>query len=249
VTLVPEATTEPSQRATTTTAWSVDAAEVSAVAGEALRAPPRSLLAPRSPVVAPRLLGMIVARRGPDGLAAGRIVEVEAYDGPEDRASHARAGRTARTAVMFGPAGHAYVYFVYGMHHCLNVVCGPDGEASAVLVRALEPIAGVAAMRARRGPAAGPDVRLAAGPARLCQALGIDRSDDGRDLLGGGPLALLARVADPSPVAGPSADGTDPIVRGPRVGVAYAGPGWADRPWRFGLRGHPSLSRPFPEGG
>jgi DNA-3-methyladenine glycosylase len=185
---------------------------------------------------------MIVARRDPQGIVAGRIVEVEAYDGPDDRASHARAGRTPRTAVMFGPAGHAYVYLVYGLHHCLNVVCGPDGEASAILVRALEPVAGIEAMRARRGPTGGATDRLAAGPARLCQALGIDRGDDGRDLLGAGPLALLAPEAarQPAPTA---------IAAGPRIGVDYAGPGWADRPWRFGLRDHPSLSRPFAGGG
>jgi DNA-3-methyladenine glycosylase len=147
---------------------------------------------------------------------------------------------------MFGPAGHAYVYLVYGMHHCLNVVCGPDGEASAVLVRALEPVAGIALMRARRGASGGPDVRLAAGPARLTQALGIDRADDGRDLLGDGPLALLAPEPGDAAPSGTAVERTGrEIVRGPRIGVAYAGPGWADRPWRFGLRGHPSLSRPF----
>ena len=240
MTLAPEATTETSQRASTTDEWSVDAAKVSAVAGEALRAPPRGLLEAHSPELAPQLLGMVIARQGADGLVAGRIVEVEAYDGPEDRASHARAGRTPRTAVMFGPAGHAYVYFVYGMHHCLNVVCGPDGVASAVLIRALEPIAGTDRMRARRGASGGPELRLAAGPARLCQAMGIDRRDDGRDLLGDGPLVLLAPGAVPATDGGRSA-----IVRGPRVGVAYAGSGWADRAWRFGIRGHPSLSRPF----
>jgi DNA-3-methyladenine glycosylase len=246
VTLAPEATTEPSQRASTTEGWSVDAAEVSAIAGEALRAPSRSLLGSRSPDLAPLLLGMVIARSGPEGLVAGRIVEVEAYDGPADRASHARAGLTRRTAVMFGPAGHAYVYLIYGMHHCLNVVCGPDGEASAVLIRALEPIAGIERMRARRGRSDGPARRLAAGPARLCQALGIDRLDSGRDLLGDGPLALLARADASATTVPPASTG---IVRGPRVGVAYAGPGWADRPWRFGLRGHPSLSRPFPRQG
>jgi DNA-3-methyladenine glycosylase len=245
VTLAPEATTEPSQRATTTGEWSVDAARVSAVAGEALRAPPRSLLEARAPELAPRLLGMVVARQDADGLTAGRIVEVEAYDGPEDRASHARSGRTPRTAVMFGPPGHAYVYFVYGMHHCLNIVCGPVGQASAVLVRALEPVAGIERMRARRGAAGGPDARLLAGPARLCQALGIDRGADGRDLLGDGPLVLLAPIADDRAAARHWSAG---IVQGPRVGVAYAGPDWADRPWRFGLRGHPSLSRPFGRG-
>ena len=242
MTLAPEATTEPSQRASTSGELCVDVAEVSGAAGEALRAPPRALLEARSPRIAPRLLGMVVARRGPDGLVAGRIVEVEAYDGPADRASHARAGRTPRTAVMFGPPGHAYVYFVYGMHHCLNVVCGPDGDASAILIRALEPIAGVEWMRARRGASGGPDARLAAGPARLCQAMGIDRGDDGRDLLVDGPLVLLAPDIDARAGEG---DRSAAIARGPRVGVAYAGPGWADRPWRFGLRGHASLSRPF----
>jgi DNA-3-methyladenine glycosylase len=234
--LAPEATNEPSQRAEATEAWPVAAAEVSALVGEVVRPPPRDALAARSPEVAPSLLGMIVARRDAQGVVAGRIVEVEAYDGPEDRASHARAGRTPRTAIMFGPAGHAYVYLVYGLHHCLNVVCGSDGQASAVLVRALEPLVGVDTMRARRGPAGGADTRLAAGPARLCQALGIDRRDDGRDLLGCGPLVLL------EPVAG---FGPTEIVTGPRVGVDYAGPGWVDRSWRFGIRDHPSLSRPF----
>jgi DNA-3-methyladenine glycosylase len=242
VTLAPEATTETSPRASTTDEWSADAHEVSAAAGEALRAPPRALLEARSPDLAPRLLGMIVARRSADGLVAGRIVEVEAYDGPEDRASHARAGRTPRTAVMFGPAGHAYVYFVYGMHHCLNVVCGPDGVASAVLIRALAPVAGIDLMRTRRGASAGSEARFAAGPARLCQAMGIDRRDDGRDLLGAGPLALLAPALDDRAKEGGDAAA---IARGPRIGVAYAGPGWADRAWRFGFRGHPSLSRPF----
>jgi DNA-3-methyladenine glycosylase len=243
VTSAPEATTEPSQRAEATEWWPVDATEVSATIGEVVRPPPRDALVGRGPEVAPSLLGMIIAKRGPAGLVAGRIVETEAYDGPEDRASHARAGRTARTAVMFGPAGHAYVYLVYGLHHCLNVVCGLDGEATAVLIRALEPVAGIDSMRARRGPTGGVDARLAAGPARLCQAMGIDRADDGSDLLDGGPLALLA--TEPHERATPHVEPWPAIVTGPRIGVGYAGPGWADRPWRFGLRDHPSLSRPF----
>jgi DNA-3-methyladenine glycosylase len=184
------------------------------------------------------LLGALLVRDDGTGRRVARIVETEAYDGPQDRASHARAGRTARTAVMFGPPGHAYVYLVYGMHHCLNVVCGPEGSASAVLIRAVEPIAGVEMMRAARGTTAGPDARLGAGPARLCQALAIDRRLDGIDLLADEGLRLCR-----APGAAAAA-GSDAIVNGPRVGVSYAGE-WADQPWRFGIAGHPSLSRAF----
>jgi DNA-3-methyladenine glycosylase len=197
--------------------------------------------------VAHGLLGLLVVRRTPEGVCAGRIVEVEAYGGAEDRASHARAGRTERTAPMFGPPGHAYVYLVYGLHHCLNVVAESDGAAGAVLVRALEPVAGIGLMRARRtsdrprGPAL-PTARLAAGPARLCQALAIDRRLDGVDLLADDRLWLATDGPLPlRPVP------RDAVAVGPRVGVAYAGE-WAARPWRLGLRGHPSLSRPFPAG-
>lgn len=187
-----------------------------------------------------RLLGALLIRDDDDGRRIGRIVETEAYAGPADKASHARAGRTARTAVMFGPAGRAYVYLVYGMHHCLNVVCGPDGQASAVLIRALEPVVGLDRMRERRGRTAGPDARIAAGPARACQALDVDRSFTGTDLLQPGALWL---AAPPQVVAARR------IVTGPRVGVAYAGPEGASRPWRFGLADSRSLSRPFPRPG
>jgi len=174
------------------------------------------------------------------GRTAGIVVETEAYGGPDDRASHARAGRTRRTAPMFGAAGHAYVYLIYGVHSCLNVVSdGPD-RAGAVLIRAIEPVDGLALMRTRRGAAPGADMRLAAGPARLCQALAVDRALDGHDLTAADRLW----IADADPVtAARIADAG--IVTGPRVGVAYAGD-WASRPWRFGVRGHPSLSRPFP---
>jgi len=187
------------------------------------------------------LLGALVVRDDEAGRRVARIVETEAYAGPEDRASHARAGRTSRNGVMFGPPGRAYVYLVYGLHHCLNVVCGPEGRAAAVLVRAIEPIDGVALMRARRGAAAGTDARLAAGPARTCQALAIDRALDGIDLLSDARLWL----ARPGRLGAPLADQVR-IVAGPRIGVAYAGPEWAARMWRFGIAGHPSLSRPFP---
>ncbi|CAN5607958.1 DNA-3-methyladenine glycosylase [soil metagenome] len=185
---------------------------------------------------------MLIVRGGPRGLSVGRIIETEAYAGPEDRASHARAGPTRRTRVMFGPAGRAYVYLVYGMHHCLNVVCGPDGRAGAVLIRALEPLDGLDRMRHRRGLPSQPDLRLAAGPALLCQALDIDRGLDGVDLLHDDRL----RLALPDAAPADAAEQTTHIVAGPRIGVAYAGAEWAARPWRFGFAGHPSLSRPFP---
>jgi DNA-3-methyladenine glycosylase len=183
------------------------------------------------------LLGQLLVREGEHGRLIGRIVETEAYAGPGDQASHARSGRTPRTAVMFGPPGLAYVYLIYGLHHCLNVVCGPDGEASAVLIRAIEPIEGLELMRERRGRTAGPDARVAAGPARTCQAFDVGRSFTGHDLLSRGPLWL---AAGPGPVA--EAD----VLSGPRIGVDHAGPDWAARPWRFGVSGSAALSRPFP---
>jgi DNA-3-methyladenine glycosylase len=184
------------------------------------------------------LLGTLLVRDDAGGRRVVRIVETEAYAGPRDRASHARAGRTPRTAVMFGRAGLAYVYLVYGMHHCLNVVCGPEGEAAAVLIRATEPVAGLARMRQRRGRTAGEDARLAAGPARTCQALDIDRRLSGVDLLADERLWLA--LDDASQVSDAE------VVRGTRIGVDYAGPEWAGRPWRYGLAGSPALSRPFP---
>jgi DNA-3-methyladenine glycosylase len=186
--------------------------------------------------LAPALLGRSLVRVTPEGLVVARIVETEAYGGAEDRASHARAGRTRRTEPMFGPAGHAYVYRIYGLHWCLNVVGETDGAAGAVLVRAAEPVTGAALMRARRGRPADRDPRLAAGPARLCQALAIDGSLDGHD------LTLGTHVW----VAGEGLAPDEPVIAGPRVGVAYAGSDWAARPWRFGIAGHPALSRPFP---
>jgi DNA-3-methyladenine glycosylase len=183
----------------------------------------------------------------------GRIVEVEAYDGPEDLASHARAGRTPRNASMFGPPGRAYVYGVYGMHTCLNVVCGPPDRPSAVLVRAVEPLAGVAAMRdarlarglaTRRSARADPARaaaraallsadRLASGPGNVGAAFSIERADDGRDLLDpASPLRLETR---------PAGQARPDVASGPRVGVAFAGPAWAARPWRFWISGSPAV--------
>jgi DNA-3-methyladenine glycosylase len=202
---------------------------------------PRTFFSRSSVELAQRLLGTVVVRDASDGLAAGMIVETEAYDGPRDRASHARAGCTRRTAPMFGPGGHAYVYLVYGMHSCLNVVSGPTGEAGAVLVRAIEPLLGVELMRSRRGNPAAVDSRLGAGPAMLCQALGITRALNGLDLTVGRELWLAPASSEETSAIAPG-----DVVVGPRVGVAYAGPDWASRPWRFGIRDHPSLSRRFP---
>ena len=183
-------------------------------------------------------------------------MELEAYDGPDDLASHARAGRTARNAVMFGPAGIAYVYLVYGMYDCLNVVTGPDGAASALLVRAVEPLEGatlmradrarvVAARRRRLGPDASaerarldrlPDHRLASGPGLVGAAFGIDRTFTGVDLCDpGSPLRL----------EGPVGSVPDAAIRAtPRIGVAYAGEPWASQPWRLVVAGDPSVSGP-----
>ncbi|MFI7282682.1 DNA-3-methyladenine glycosylase [Micromonospora chersina] len=178
--------------------------------------------------VVPAARGLLGCRLSAHGVTV-RISEVEAYAGTAgDPASHAHRGRTPRNAVMFGPAGHAYVYFTYGMHWCMNVVTGPDGEASAVLLRAGEVVDGLDVARERR-PAVRKDVDLARGPARLCAALGIDRSVYGADLLGDGPVRLRPPLA-PVPEAA--------VTAGPRVGVTGA----HDVPWRFWIAGDPTVS-------
>ena len=170
--------------------------------------------------VAPDLLGAVLVHDAPHGRIAGRIVEVEAYLGPEDLAAHSSHGRTRRNSVMFGTPGHLYVYLVYGLHHCANVVCGPGSKPEAVLLRAAELTQGEDLARLRRGEV--PRARLAAGPGNLAAAFGIDRQLNGADLLAG-PVRLLR---------GPRPDAID---RTPRVGVAYAG-AWADRPLRYLIR-------------
>ena len=169
---------------------------------------------------APRLLG---ARLTP-GVVTVRLTEVAAYAGPADPGSHAAKGPTRRNATMFGPAGHLYVYFTYGMHFCCNVSCGPEGEASAVLLRAGEVVDGLEVARARRPRSSDRD--LARGPARLCSALGIAREQDGLD------VRALVEVG-PAPTE---------VATGPRVGLRLA----ADRPWRFWLPGEPTVSRYVP---
>ena len=169
--------------------------------------------------LAPDLLGARLVHDSADGCVGGRIVEVEAYQGPEDLAAHSARGQTARNAVMFGQPGHLYVYLIYGLHHCLNVVAGPGDKPEAVLIRALEIDEGVTLARHRRGERA-PDHRLAAGPGNVGQALGVDRTLNGTDLLAG-PVRLQPREG-PMP----------PIQRGPRIGVDYAAD-WAASPLRF----------------
>ena len=170
----------------------------------------RRFLAGDSPDVAPALLNKLLVH----GECVGRIVEVEAYR-EDDPASHTFRGRTNRNAVMFGPAGHMYVYFSYGMHFCANVVTGPEGVGSAVLLRAVEPIAGIDVMSARRGGSR----HLADGPAKLCQAFGIDRTHDGVDLLSGDGVGLYDDGVPPP---------ANPLA-GPRVGITKA----VDVAWRW----------------
>jgi DNA-3-methyladenine glycosylase len=177
--------------------------------------------------VAPELLGKVVAV----GERAGRIVEVEAYVGAVDPGSHAFRGRTARNATMFGPPGHLYVYLSYGIHICANVVCGDEGEASAVLLRALHPLAGLDAMARDRPPARRPR-DLASGPGKLCQALGVTRAHDGADLVTGDLGVRLLDDGTPPPAAG----------RSTRIGLGV-GRG-DDLPWRWFVPGDPNLSRP-----
>jgi DNA-3-methyladenine glycosylase len=177
-------------------------------------------------LVAPDLLGKLLVR---DGLAA-RIVEVEAYCGGADPGSHAYRGRTPRNATMFGPAGHLYVYFTYGMHWCANAVCGPAGEGVAVLLRAAEPVEGVALMWERRRKA-NRERDLLAGPARLCQAFGLDGADDGADLV---TADHGVTIVD---------DGTPPPKR-PWVGTRIGLSAGADLPWRWCSPGSRHLSKP-----
>jgi len=215
---------------------------------------PRDFFARPSVEVAPDLLGCVLEHETADGLVAVELTEVEAYAGRSDPASHAYLGKTRRNAVMFGPPGHAYVYFTYGMHFCVNMVClGEQGSASAVLLRAGAIIAGEDLARARRtrgpvpegpvsegpvseGPVSKGRARiaprdLARGPARLCQALAIDRALDGADVcVAGSPLRMLSEAGNPAR--------SGKILTGPRVGVSSA----AEIPWRFWYDGDPTVS-------
>jgi DNA-3-methyladenine glycosylase len=175
--------------------------------------------------VAPRLLGCELVRELNGQQLIGKIVETEAYD-QADAASHSYRGRTPRTEVMFGPPGHLYVYFSYGMHFCMNVVCGQDGHGAAVLIRAIEPLAGEAAMQQNRGQQTG--VMLTNGPAKVCYALQIDKTWNGHDLH---QPSLQLRIKPPLKQAH--------IIQTTRVGVSQA----ADKPWRFYIKDNPYVSR------
>lgn len=181
---------------------------------------PRSFYERHTVEVARDLIGKLLLRARGDQLLVGRVVETEAYHGPEDAACHASRGRTPRTAPMFGPAGYAYVYQIYGMWCCLNAVTGPEDFPSAVLVRAVEPVA------------ASFDLKAAAGPGKLCRQLDIDRALNRADLVGGQALWFADDGARVAP---------DQIHCGPRVGVDYAG-AWAATPWRFWWAGNRSVS-------
>ena len=221
--------------------------------GAVARSFPREVLAADTLAAARALLGARLVRDALPGLTArrvGRIVEVEAYLGLDDRASHARMGPTDRNRVMFGPPGIAYVYRVYGMHDCLNVVTEASTRPAAVLVRAVEPVEGADAMREARAVAAGrrrsaptggrvprpiPNARLAAGPGRVAAAFGIDRTHTGLDLCD--PASSLRLEARPPDEPAPE------IAATPRIGISYAPEPWASVPWRFIVPRSPSLSR------
>lgn len=174
---------------------------------------------------APRVLGCVLRRQIGGKLTDCRIVEVEAYD-QTDAASHSYKGRTPRTDVMFGPSGHLYVYFTYGMHYCANIVVGPIGYGSAVLIRAVEPLSGFDIIRQNRGDK--PDHQLTNGPAKFCQALGLDKSFNGHDL-SRPPLQLIIKPAVES----------KQIVQATRIGISQA----KDQPWRWYLKDNPYVSK------
>jgi DNA-3-methyladenine glycosylase len=183
-----------------------------------MRKLPRRFYDRDTALVARELLGKLVAHVTGGQVRVGRIVETEAYLGPHDLAAHSARGFTPRTAVMFGPPGHAYIYLIYGMHHCLNVVTEAEGHASAVLIRALEPVQNLAGR--------------ATGPGLLCRAMAIDRRLNGHDL-----------SSDDFYIAAPARRETLAITKRPRVGVDYAG-AWARRLLRFYIKGNPYVSRP-----
>ena len=207
-------------------------------AAPCLKILPRRFFARDPRLVAPELLGRVLLRRSEGLVLAGRIVELEAYLGAADAAAHSTAGKTARNSVLFGEPGHAYVYFVYGVHYCLNISCMPDGNAGCVLVRALEPLAGIDTMASLRGTIVPGSLRarrlLTSGPGRLCQAFGVTRQlDNGKDLTS--PSSDL-QIVD---------DGVDRgrVLRGPRVGIRKA----AAARLRYALAGNPFVSaKPLP---
>jgi DNA-3-methyladenine glycosylase len=178
--------------------------------------------------VARQLLGKYLIRKHPDGTTVGRIVETEAYIGPQDKACHASRGRTPRTEIMFGRAGHAYVYMIYGFHYMLNIVTEAADFPAAVLIRAVEPLEGLSLMQSRRQTER---LRsLASGPGKLCRAFAIDRTLNGNDVCG--KVLYLDDHGEPAPK----------VMTTPRIGVDYAGK-WKDKPWRFLIKGNEFVSK------
>jgi DNA-3-methyladenine glycosylase len=190
---------------------------------------PRSFYQQPTVEVARQLLGKYLVRKHPAGVTVGRIVESEAYIGPEDKACHASRGRTPRTEIMFGRAGHAYIYLIYGFHCMLNIVTEKEGFPSAVLIRAVEPLKGIELMQARRG--VDKVINLASGPGKLCAAFAIDRALNGNDLCG--KILYVEDRDEPSPK----------IAATRRIGVDYAGK-WKHKPWRFLIKGNQFVSKP-----
>lgn len=188
----------------------------------------RDRLAGPALALAPRLLGAVLVSEVGGAEVAVRLTEVEAYEGLDDPASHAFRGPTTRTTVMFGPPGHLYCYFTYGMHWCANIVCGRDGTAAAVLLRAGHVVRGIEAAHARR-PAARTARELARGPARLATCLGIGAVTNGADLCDPTSLVRLESMRARRPSG---------VLAGPRVGITVA----TERPWRFWLQGDPTVS-------
>jgi DNA-3-methyladenine glycosylase len=184
--------------------------------------------------VSKSLLGKILVHESVEGTVAGKIVETEAYSGPEDRAAHSYGGRrTARNEVMFGQKGHAYVYLIYGMYYCINVTAGAVPEKpEAVLIRALEPVAGVDIMEKRRGAQLKRAVNLTNGPGRLCMAMGITKLQHKLDL-----TAPPLYIQDASSIA------DEDIVETTRIGIDYSGD-WKNKPWRFYIKGNSFVSKP-----
>ena len=174
-----------------------------------------------APELARALLGCLLMHDSPEGRTAGIIIETEAYD-QDDAARHSYNGETLRTKAMFGPAGHIYIYFTYGMHYCFNVVSGQPGHGQGVLIRALEPVEGIEIMQKRRGR----EHDLANGPAKLVQAMGITKADYGKPLFEGD--IYISERSGPAPV----------IMSGPRIGIKKA----VDVPWRFWVDGNPNVS-------
>lgn len=184
---------------------------------------PQAFFEKDAPDLAKDLLGCKLVHESPEGLTAGLIVETEAYS-QEDAASHSYNGETERTKAMFGSAGHAYIYFTYGMHYCFNVVSGQVGQGQGVLIRALQPVAGLELMKSRRRKDHEKD--LCNGPAKLVQALGINKADYGKPLFEGN-LYIEAREKSP------------PVSSGPRIGITKA----IDAPWRFWVTDNEFISR------